>query len=89
MITINDKFSKSFAIIIIFLMDKSKYLKLIGHNIKVIRESKGITQQKLAADCNFEKSNMSRIEAGNTTPTIYTLHIISLALDVDIKDLLK
>ena len=89
MITINDKFSKSFAIIIIFLMDKSKYLKLIGHNIQVIRESKGITQQKLAADCNFEKSNMSRIEAGNTNPTIYTLHIISLALDVDIKDLLK
>lgn len=89
MIAINDKFSKSFAIIIIFLMDKSKYLKLIGHNIKVIRESKGITQQKLAADCNFEKSNMSRIVAGNTNPTIYSLYTISLALEVDLRDLLK
>ncbi len=68
-------------------MDKDKILKTIGNNIKNIRESKGISQQKLAADCNFEKSNMSRIESGNTNPTIYTLYIISVALGVDIKDL--
>lgn len=69
-------------------MNKSEYLKTIGHKIKLIRESKGITQQKLAADCNFEKSNMSRIEAGRTNPTIYTLHNIKLALCVDVKYLL-
>ncbi len=69
-------------------MDKSEYLKIIGLNIKQIRVSKGISQQKLAADCNFEKSNMSRIESGNTNPTIYTLYNISVALGVDIKELL-
>lgn len=89
MITNYDVFSKYFAFIIKCLMDKSKYLKTIGHKVKLIRESKGITQQKLAADCNFEKSNMSRIEAGRTNPTIYTLYTISLALEVDLRDLLQ
>jgi transcriptional regulator with XRE-family HTH domain len=65
-------------------MDKDKILKHIGNNIKNIRESKGISQQKLAADCNFEKSNMSRIEAGKTNPTILTLYKIANALDVEI-----
>lgn len=70
-------------------MDKDKFLKHIGQNIRDIRESKGISQQKLAAECNFEKSNMSRIEAGNTNPTIYTLYKIALAMDVEIHELLK
>lgn len=70
-------------------MDKDKFLKHIGQNIREIRESKGISQQKLAAECNFEKSNMSRIEAGNTNPTIYTLYKIALAMDVEIHELLK
>jgi len=70
-------------------MDKDDFLKNLGLNIKTIRESKGISQQKLAADCNFEKSNMSRIEAGNTNPTIYTLYKIAQAMDVEIHELLK
>lgn len=89
MITNDLIFSKYFAFITKCLMDKSEYLKTIGYKIKLIRESKGITQQKLAADCNFEKSNMSRIEAGRTNPTIYTLYTISLALEVDLCDLLQ
>ncbi|MBP6234513.1 MAG: helix-turn-helix transcriptional regulator [Saprospiraceae bacterium] len=68
-------------------MDKDKILKHIGNNIKNIRESKGISQQKLAADCNFEKSNMSRIEAGKTNPTILTLYKIANALDVDVREI--
>lgn len=70
-------------------MDKDDFLKRLGHNIKRLLESKGISQQKLAADCNFEKSNMSRIEAGNTNPTIYTLYKIAVAMGIDIQDLLK
>jgi len=39
--------------------------------------------------CDFEKSNMSRLEAGNTNPTIYTLYKISLALEIELVDLLE
>lgn len=61
--------------------------RIIGEKIRFIRESKGITQQDLAAACNFEKANMSRIEAGRTNPTISTLYKISQALEVKITDL--
>ena len=59
----------------------------IGNRIRELRESKGISQQNLAAICNFEKANLSRIEAGRTNPTISTLYKISQALEVKISDL--
>jgi len=69
-------------------MDKDDFLKQLGHNIKTIRESKGISQQQLAAECNFEKSNMSRIEAGRTNPTIFTLYKIALALNISLEEII-
>lgn len=68
-------------------MDKEDLLQQLGYNIKTIRESKGISQQQLAAECNFEKSNMSRIEAGNTNTTIYTLYKTASAMNINIKEL--
>lgn len=59
----------------------------IGERIRFLRESKGISQQNLAAICNFEKANLSRIEAGRTNPTIFTLYKISQALEVSIAEL--
>ena len=69
-------------------MNKEELQKIIGSRIKQLRESKGVTQQDLAAMCNFEKGNMSRLEAGRTNPTITTLYKISQALNVKIIDLL-
>ena len=61
----------------------------IGQRIRELRESKGITQQDLAAACNFEKTNMSRIEAGRTNPTLSTLYKISQALEITISELVN
>lgn len=70
-------------------MEKQELLKFIGDNIKRIREAKGVSQQELASKCNYEKSNMSRLEAGKTNPTIYTLSTVALALGIPLHDLLK
>lgn len=59
----------------------------IGQRIRILRESKGISQQVLAAMCNFEKANLSRIEAGRTNPTVSTLYKISQGLGVSISEL--
>lgn len=64
-----------------------KQQKKLGARIKELRELKGISQQQLASDCNFEKSNMSRIEAGNTNPTYETLLKIGKALSVSVSEL--
>ena len=60
----------------------------VGERIKKLREDKGISQQDLAAMCNFEKGNMSFIESGTRNLTLLSLYKISKSLGVEIKDLL-
>ena len=61
--------------------------QIIGKNIKSIRERSGKTQQEIADMCDFEKSTISRIEAGRTNLTIKSLYKLSTALGVKIVDL--
>ena len=63
-------------------MDGAELSKSLGERIRKLRDEKNITQQDLAALCNFEKSNMARIEAGRTNPTLLSLHKISVALNI-------
>lgn len=71
------------------LMNSDFILIKIGANIKTLREEQGMSQQILAAKCNFEKANMSRIEAGRTNFTILTLSKISKALNIPLAKLLE
>ena len=52
------------------MTEKEQLQREISKRIKQIRENKQIPQQDLAALCNFEKSNMARLEAGKTNPTL-------------------
>jgi transcriptional regulator with XRE-family HTH domain len=61
----------------------------VGKRIQKIRFEKNISQQDLAAKCNFEKSNMSRLEAGKANATLSTLEIVSKALEVNIVELFR
>ena len=70
-------------------MNEQQLFIKIGDKIKELRELKNLSQQDLAALCNFEKSNMSQIEAGRTNLTIKTLFKISNALKVPLKDLVS
>jgi transcriptional regulator with XRE-family HTH domain len=70
-------------------VDKQELQIKIGKRVRQLRESKNISQIELASACNFEKSNMSRIEAGNTSPNIYTLYKIATNLNVELPELFK
>jgi transcriptional regulator with XRE-family HTH domain len=61
----------------------------VGKRIQQIRLEKNISQQDLAARCNFEKSNMSRLEAGRANATLSTLELVSKALEVEVVELFK
>lgn len=61
----------------------------VGKRIQEIRIEKNLSQQDLAAKCNFEKSNMSRLEAGRSNATLSTLEVVSRALEVDVIELFK
>lgn len=70
-------------------MDEKELYCRIGLNIREIREAKNITQQELAYRCDFEKSNLSRIESGKTNITIKNLWKISIALEVSMSELIN
>ena len=67
--------------------DKEVLQLAIGKQIKLLREERNMPQQDLAAKCNIEKSNLSRLEAGGTNPTIYTLKKIADNLEVSLCDI--
>lgn len=68
-------------------MKEKVYLKKLGQNIRRIRRQKGISQIELADQFDADSPTISRIEAGNTNPTIITLKKIADALEVEVSDL--
>lgn len=60
--------------------------KLLGLRIKELRKIKGLTQDRLSEMVNIEPSHLSRIEVGNSYPSLDTLEKISIALESDLKD---
>ncbi len=65
-------------------MDKKRFIKQLGKDLKRLRNSKGLTQAQLAADCNMEISQISRIERGVLNTSIGVLFTITNALGVEI-----
>jgi len=70
-------------------MDDTEFLLKLGAKIRTIRKAKKISQIQLAANCNFDKASMSRLEAGHTNPTLRTLQKISNSLEVQLSEFFK
>jgi transcriptional regulator with XRE-family HTH domain len=61
----------------------------LGARIKKIRSAKNLSQYELAMLCGFEKANMSRLESGQSNPTVLTLLRISEALNTPLEEFFK
>ncbi len=70
-------------------LNKEDFQKALGNRIRQIREEKNISQTDLGNMCNIERSNMNRIEAGNTNPSSYLLYQIAEKLGVEASELLN
>ena len=68
-------------------MSEEELLMNLGLRIKTIRLKRKMTQNSLAMECDFEKASMSRIESGQSNPTVRTLHRICTALEIHIAEL--
>ena len=68
-------------------MKEKELLAKIGERIVELRTQKGMTQQELAAELDYEKSNMSRLESGRINPRIATLYKVAQVLNVTLSDL--
>lgn len=68
-------------------LNKKDFQIALGNKIRQIREAKKISQTELGNLCDIERSNMNRIEAGNTNPSSFTLYKIALSLKVPLSDI--
>ena len=56
----------------------------IGNNIKQVRKKQGLTQTELAQKINVDPKYISRLETGNSTPSLPVVIKISEVLKTDI-----
>ena len=63
-------------------------MKLLGKRIRIIRQSKGMSQEALANKCgntsDHARSWISKIESGKRNPNIDDIYRIAAALDVEV-----
>ena len=70
---------------------ENKYERLlakIATNIKRIRKSRGLSQRDMET-FGFDLRNYQRLEAGNHSPSLYTVHKLALAIKVDLEEFFK
>ncbi len=63
--------------------------KLVGRNVRRIREKAGLTQEALAESSGFSQQYLSSLEQGRRNPTIVTIYELAMALGVSHMDLLR
>ncbi|HLG46963.1 MAG TPA: helix-turn-helix transcriptional regulator [Reyranella sp.] len=63
--------------------------KLVGRNVRRLRLSKGLTQERLAEICGFSQQYISGLEQGHRNPTVVTVYEIASALSVSYLELMR
>jgi transcriptional regulator with XRE-family HTH domain len=62
----------------------------LAKNLRQLRETKGLTQEKLARLADVANNTIIKIEAGkNQNPTLDTLKNIAKVLEVSVDELIK
>jgi len=63
--------------------------KLVGRNVKRIRQEKGLTQEQLADLSGFSQQYISGLEQGRRNPTVVSLYEFATALSVGHMELIR
>ena len=63
--------------------------KLVGRNVKRIRQDRGLTQEELAERSGFSQQYISGLEQGRRNPTIVSIYELATALGVSYMELVR
>ncbi|MBD3637187.1 MAG: helix-turn-helix transcriptional regulator [Crocinitomicaceae bacterium] len=69
------------------LLSKSELSSRIGSRIKQLRDLKGISQAELGRLCEKDRQHIELIENNKVSANIYTLYLISRALEINLDEL--
>ncbi|MFA5105299.1 MAG: helix-turn-helix transcriptional regulator [Candidatus Margulisiibacteriota bacterium] len=68
---------------------KAPVKKLLGARIKELRKGRNLSQYQLSEKIDIDPKHLSRIEVGNSFPSLDTLENIAKSLGVEMKDLFE
>ena len=63
--------------------------RLIGDNVRRIRQKRGLTQEQFAEISGFSQQYISSLEKGHRNPTVVTLYELAMALGVSHMELIR
>jgi len=69
--------------------DEQKLLNVLSNKIKSQRAKLGISQEKLAELCSFDRTYISLLERAKRNPSYLSLKKLCIGLDIELSDLLK
>ncbi|MFV8327632.1 helix-turn-helix domain-containing protein [Flavobacterium sp. ZS1P14] len=67
--------------------DELTLIKSVGEKIRLRRLELNLSQETLSYDANIPRNQVGRIERGEISTSITTLHKICKALEIEIRDL--
>lgn len=70
-------------------MNKEKFIKALGVQIRKIRIEKGISQYRLAKNTGISSRALLRFEKGEISPSLFSLSEIAESLDISLEELVK
>jgi transcriptional regulator with XRE-family HTH domain len=68
---------------------EKQFLDSLAKRIASLRKSKGMTQEKLAAEADIDRVALANIETGKRRPTVTTVYRITQALGVRTSEVFK
>jgi transcriptional regulator with XRE-family HTH domain len=68
---------------------EQELLNQLANKIKYQRNKLGISQEKLAEKCNFDRTYISLLERAKRNPSYLSLKKLCHGLEIELSDLLK
>jgi transcriptional regulator with XRE-family HTH domain len=66
-----------------------EFCKSFGQNLRRLRNKKGLTMMELAFEADIEYSQIAKIERGLSNPTISTVYLLAIALELKPIELMR
>jgi transcriptional regulator with XRE-family HTH domain len=60
----------------------------LGNNIRMLRESRGLTQQQMAKQCGIPRPTWANLESGAANPTLNIIVRVAAALQIRLEELI-
>lgn len=70
-------------------MDKAKFNTKFGRFVAKKREQRGLTQSELASMVGNNAQNISRLERGEVSPTLFWLTLLAKAFELTLTQLVE